>query len=211
MSTLPVTNTDPNSSRTNIVSIEGASFVTPMGLPAAYVLREDTQRIRPLVSQATNMGSGAMNVDGSVTPVEFSIDFDPVFLRTFTHLKFRLESGNSLDINKDDRESFGSAGLLINGIEIESFTDSNIEAKIAPIIPIPIRNLKDLLMCCDLSRFHNYLRHNTSNDLIVATIELPSPIILHWSVEEKIIVRINDNLSSLDLLEVYGYGTQEQR
>lgn len=167
---------------------------------------EDLTNLRQLRKYLTNAaGSPDLNVNGSVTPVEFALSADSGITQWITGIRFLLED-TYLEINTNDFRRFGTAstGALTNGIQIEIF-QSGVTTDIAAE---PIVFLGDFLNYAD-----SYINLPNSvgaqEDFILFRFEFDKPVVLAEGSTDKLIVRINDNLTAIDSFKVIARGYQE--
>jgi hypothetical protein len=140
-------------------------------------------------------GSEAMNVDGSETPVVFSVsDLDPGQRVVLQSISFALGAAATFDL-----EQFGNVAALANGIELTCGTNT--------------RNIKDN---ADIFMFSSYYVLQSASPLLgddytaimgrwdlTDTFGGNAPVIDNAS---DITITINDNLTSLPLFRMSCHG-----
>lgn len=146
---------------------------------------------------ALNGGSKALNVDGSITPIEFTIDAHPTKNKYITELRL---FGLALSIKF---EQFLSISTLTNGIIIEIKSNDKI-------VQFPI--IKDTEHIIDyFSNINNsFILQGVGKDKISSARLFPNPFILKKQgtslVDDYVKVIIRDNLSSITNLEFLSFG-----
>lgn len=192
------------------VNSQSSARVGSLPIPTLEQDREEALMIRPYYESLTNATFGNdMTQDGSITPVEFRVASDPTHTYTVYKLLVWIESGNLMDFHSGDRLVFGSAGFLANGIRIVHRSDAN-EGTI-DLMPYPIQDLQSFVFLSDKSQFINALHGSGGNDTVFLTYDLPHPAVNYWNENIRVVVQINDDLTSLDRFEMVALGTREIR
>jgi len=196
------------------VSSDRSLHTTDVNNPLIERNRSDTLAKIPdsfrFVDSATETSS-AMNVDGSVSSVEFIIPRRIFQQFVFTEVVIKIESDNSLDLNSNQRKQFGSAGLLTNGIDFE-IDYGFVRGGPHPIFPYPVKKIEDLVLFSRKDSIVNLLRHTAAApDQLIVTPILGALVILPHIGNDEFIIRINDNLTSLNSFEAVAFGYVEGR
>lgn len=170
------------------------------------VAPEDLSNLRQLREYLTDgTGSSAMNVNGGVTPVEFSVDAEVGITRWITGMRILME-GADLEINTNDFRRFGQAatGALAVGVEIEADQAGAVTA----IASEPIVYLGDFLNYAD--EYTNLVNSVSSqSDFISFIVRFDAPIVLTEGSSDRLLVRINDDLTAIDSFQCIARGYQE--
>lgn len=138
----------------------------------------------------TNNGSANLAVDGSVTPVIFSLENLEMDRFILTRLEYLISVNSSLDV-----EEFGDISELVNGVEV-SIGKS-----------VPFKNNADILL------------FGADNSIIATKISGTTVSIIngHWnangayqnglhSIKDNIFVKIQDDLSNIKYFEMAVFG-----
>lgn len=150
-------------------------------------------------------GSNDLNVDGATTVTDFFIGSEVGKVKTIYEVRFILED-TQMDLGTAEGKRFASAANngLTNGLKFfvsQQGTDTDIFAR-------PVTNIASFLNYS--SNFVNEAGSlGAGIDLLVVTINFPNPIVIVEGQLDKITVRIQDNVSALNLFNVLGIGTQE--
>lgn len=162
--------------------------VTARGIPSEVVANQ-RQLVSPFLNEA---GSDSQIVDGSVTPVEFSIEAVQGFTRWITGYRMVIY-GARLDLSVPGeirRYSDAGAGLT-NGIEIEIQQAGGLSS----VTTDPIKTIADYLLYA--SEFTNLVGGiSTNEDFLRIDFVFPVPVVLTEGSVDKIVVRIRDDMTS---------------
>ena len=129
-------------------------------------------------------GSEAMNVNGSVTPVNFDYNADPTNNILITSLRLVMTSGN-VDFNGSN---FGKGGgALTNGISVTAVVNGGTSITLASL-----KKNEDLLRLQGraLTEFGGV------NDVIQVSIEFSGRVLLEGGTSDRVRVIISDDLTS---------------
>ena len=147
----------------------------------------------------TLAGSSDLNVNGSGTPVEFSIESDPTKVKVVRELKFSwFDNGVKID------NFLGQNNALTNGIDVEFTFDGDMTSI------FPIKTTSDFnghFAYGDGSRFE--VITGSGNDYVTATLSPREPFVLRPGTADKIVVRVNDNISNVSFGECIAFGLLE--
>ena len=136
-------------------------------------------------------GATEQVVDGSVTPVEFSITEEKGFTKWVTGFRLVL-IGPGLDISTNQIRNYGSTGGgLTNGVEIE------VEQKgiVTPITLDPVQRLSDYFPYQE--GFLNLVGViSAADDLLNLDFTFPTPVVLTSGSKDKVTLRVNDDLTA---------------
>lgn len=197
------------SGRKVAVTGDNALPVTVVPRRACDQAEELLTRVKYFQGRATDEnGSVDLNVDGSVNPVEFLIRPPVGQLISVREIRFRFE-GNDLDMTTNDARKFGAAagvGGLGNGIE--AFIEQGGERQDLLVEPID-----------QMSGFFNYATSlfnvpnaiDVNKDILVWVVDLKLlvPIPLPEAGLDRIVIRVNDDLTAIDLFQVIAVGQRE--
>ena len=154
-------------------------------------------------------GSTDLRVDGSVTPVDFVIAPPPGEMIQLREIRYIFED-SSLDMGGNDVRRFGSAagtGGLVNGLE--SFIEQG--AGVQNLFVEPINHMSEFFWY--VSDFFNIPNATANNvDLLTWIIDLKLlvPILVVSSNTDRVVVRINDDLTAMtDKFQVLAIGQRE--
>lgn len=151
-------------------------------------------------------GSRDLNVDGSSTPVDFEICSCPLNVKSIQSIRLILH-GDDLEIQTDKSRRFGKANdgdplvngirliILQEGVETDYFVDT-------------VKVLGDFYTYAD-SIVNDKDAIVGGGDFFMAEFDLPVPVIIIPNSFDKIIVRIQDPMTELELFHVNAYGWQE--
>lgn len=168
----------------------------------------DIANLRLLREYLTSSGGAIeMNVNGSVTPVEYRITSVAGKTRWITGMRFLLED-TSMELNTADFRRFGTATLsgigLTNGVQVETFQGGETTS----IANEPIKFLGDFLKYAD--EFLNFVNAvGSQDDYVSFDFELDKPVVLAAGGGDAVIVRIRDNLTALNSFRCIVRGYQE--
>lgn len=173
---------------------------TAVGIPqrvltALLVLREYL---------TNSAGSSNLNIDGSVTAVDFSIDSDITVTKWITGFDVLFEDGQ-LDMSTTEFRRFGDAAVtLTNGILIfaeQSGVTTNISVD-------PIQIMGDFFNYADsYVNLINAIAANT--DFLKWTFMLDKPIVIPAGSQDRFVFRIRDNLTAMNSFKVIARGYKE--
>jgi len=177
---------------------------TSVGIPAERL--SNLRQLREFFVDSS--GSSAQNVDGSVTPVEFSISAEPDKTRWVAGFRLILE-GASLALSSNDFRRYGAATgastPLTNGVEIETFQGGTT----VPVTVDPVVILGDYLEYAD-NDFVNFVNAiATGVDFMSFTFTFTRPVCLTSGSKDSLIIRINDDLTAIDKQVAIARGYQE--
>ena len=173
------------------------------GVPAG-----DLSSLRQLRSYFTDAsGSNAQNVDGSTTPVEFSILAEPSITKWVTGFRLILE-GTNLEIATNDFRRYGNATTagtpLTNGVEIEA-VQSGVTTAIAAE---PVGDIGDYLQWADdFVALTNAV--SSQSDYLHFDFTFDRPVVLTEGTLDALTIRINDDLTPIDKHIAVARGYQE--
>jgi hypothetical protein len=189
--------------KTEIIDGKGrgrSAEVTPAGTLLVVPQTETARGIDPrtianqlVLSERFTDSAGSFEqvVDGSVTPVEFSIRAEQGFTKWLRGFRM-VVIGPNLDINSNQLRRYGAAGTgLTNGIEIESFQ----EGETANIAAAPIQTIADYFIYQD--DFTSLTGAITNNDdLLTIDFLFARPVVLVEGTTDEVTIRIRDDLTA---------------
>lgn len=190
--------------------------VTPKNAVLVQVVPETSSGIPPddltnirlqreYFTDSTN--SELMNVDGSTTPVEFDVSAELGLTKWITGFRILLE-GTNLEMNTNDFRRFGAATAsntpLTNGVEVFSeqggiVTDISVE---------PIVIMGDFFSYSD--EYLNLINAvSAQSDYLQFVFRFDKPIVLPDGTPDRLVIRINDDLTAIDKFVAIARGYKE--
>jgi hypothetical protein len=172
-------------------------------IPVAQLIRQKQLRAFLLNSSS----SKDLNVDGSVTPVEFALEGEEGSTKWVLRLRILLNDVN-MEINTNDFRRFGTATAaatpLTNGIEF--FTEQ--EGTVTDFVAEPITTIGEFMNYA--SEYTNFVNSvGTQEDFLSFDFAFDVPIVLPAGASDRIVCRINDDLTDVDLFQILAFGYQE--
>jgi hypothetical protein len=150
--------------------------------------------------------SESMNVDGSTTPVEFYIQASASKLISVTNVRFVLNS-TQMALSSSEGRRFAAAAAspgLTNGIEF--YVEQG--GVVTDIFSSPVKQIASFLNYSD--DFYNEAGALGSGmDILITRFDFSSPINIVPGVIDRIVVKISDDLTAIDLFNVAAIGTQQ--
>lgn len=148
-----------------------------------------------------------MNVDGSTTPVEFSIASEIGLTKWITGFRLLLEGAN-LEMNTNDFRRFGSAtganSSLTNGVEIFSVQSGET----INITVEPVGVMGDFFSYSD--DYLNLINAVSSqSDYLQFRFNFDKPIVLPDGSADELTIQINDDLTAIDKFVAIARGYKE--
>lgn len=149
-------------------------------------------------------GSSNLNIDGSVTAVDFSIRAQSGITKWITGFDVLFEDGQ-LDMSTTEFRRFGDAAVtLTNGILIFA-EQSGVTTNIAVD---PIQIMGDFFNYADgYINLINAIAANT--DFLKWTFMLDKPIVIPAGTQDRFVFRIRDNLTAMNSFKVIARGYKE--
>lgn len=151
-------------------------------------------------------GSNAQNVDGSTTPVEFSVSTVSGLTKWIVGFRLILE-GARLEISTQDFRRYGNAATspgLTNGVEVEAVQSGAT----VPITVEPVVTIGDYLQWAD--DFVNLINSvGTTEDYLHFDFSFDRPVVLVEGSTDRLVIRINDDLTAIDKQIAVARGYQE--
>lgn len=149
-------------------------------------------------------GSSSLNVNGSVTAVDFTIDAEPGVTKWITGFDVLLEDGQ-MDMSTTEFRRFGDAAVtLTNGILIFA-EQSGVTTNIAVD---PIQIMGDFFNYADsYVNLVNAVAANT--DFLRWTFMLDKPIVIPAGSQDRFVFRIRDDLTAMNSFKVVARGYKE--
>lgn len=141
---------------------------------------------------SNSAGATDMNVDGSVTAVDFEIQSELNLVKWINEFRINIE-GEQFEISTNDFRSFGAVASpgLTNGIEIFTI-QSGVRTDISSE---PIRISGEFLNYSD--DFTNFVNAISSQgDFLQLIFRFSQPIALPQGVPDRLVVRIQDDLTA---------------
>jgi len=205
---LPTYIQDPATGRRLGVNSEGNLQVAVVSQPAADVSDETLERqklYRGFFEDST--GSSDLNVDGSVTPVEFTISAVSGATRWVTGVRL-LFNGTNLEMDTNDFRRFGTATAggspLTNGVEFFVVQGGLI----TNFFVNPIVYMGDFFDFAD-----GYLNLTNSvgsqEDFLSFDFDFDVPVVLTPNSTNRVVLKVQDDLTSIDLFKAIARGYRE--
>ena len=199
--------TDPQTGNKAKVLGTGAQLVSVSEPSANDLTLEQLTQLKWSAVNFTNSGSEDLNVDGSVTPVEFTIESVSTSVFFLQKVRFIFHSGDmDFSAGQDIRKFGAAAGTagLTNGLEFESFQGGIIE----PVFLTPIQRMTDFLSYVD--DFINVVQGiGVTTDFATFDFSFFQPIVLPADALDKLTICVRDDLTALTLFQVIGTGWKE--
>lgn len=177
-----------------------ASEIPPEELTARKQFR-DFLRIDGIADASTSM-----LVDGSTTPMNFSMTSEEGKVKWVTRTRLIL-NGDNLELNTNDFRRYGDAAIapgLTNGCEFfVGQSGEEISLFASPVVTIgDYMNYQD-----DFENLVNAI--SAQSDFLLFDFIFPEPIALAAGVFDSIVFRINDDLTAIDAQYMLVSGYQE--
>ncbi len=170
-------------------------------IPIAQLIRQ-----KQLKEFLVNGGSRELNVDGSVSTVDFTVASAEGITKWVTRLRVLL-NGVNFELDTNDFRRFGAAAIapgLTNGVEF--FTVQ--EGITTNLVPDPIQTAGDFMDSAD--RFVNFINAiSAQSDFLSFDFDFAVPVVLPAGAADTIVCRVRDDLTALDLFQVLVIGYQE--
>jgi len=148
-------------------------------------------------------GSEGLDVDGSTNSQDFYIESENDKVKQIDYVKFIIED-KKLQISSGEASRFGDAYAtgLTNGIRMFAYTSGSED----DIFFEPIKALGDFY------RFSESIVNDTdvtvdNTDVFVAKIDFPAPLTIIPASFDKLVVRIQDDLTATYRFNVIAYGS----
>lgn len=204
---LPTYIQDPSTGKRLAVTSDGALQVSIVEGAAAELPIETLTRRKLLRGFLLNNGSNALNVNGSVTPVEFVEAADTTRTKWLTGLRVLL-NGTNLEMNTNDFRRFGAATAastpLTNGVElfvVQGGQQTNFFIQ-------PITRMGDFFNYAD--SYLNIINAITAqSDFLYFDFDFEQPVVIPPGTTDRIVMRVSDNLTAIDLFTCIVRGYQE--
>ena len=189
------------------VTEQNALLVSVLPQSSRGVPASDLANLRQLRAYFEDAGgSNAQNVDGSTTPVEFSVSTVSGLTKWILGFRLILE-GARLEISTQDFRRYGNAATspgLTNGVEVEAFQSGAT----VPITVEPVVTIGDYLQWAD--DFVNLINSvGTTEDYLHFDFTFDRPIVLVEGSTDRLVIRINDDLTAIDKQIAVARGYQE--
>jgi hypothetical protein len=154
-----------------------------------------------------NGSSIDLNVDGSVTPVEFVEESTTLCVKWITRVRILL-NGTYFELNTNDFRRFGAATAggspLTNGIQFW-VEQGGVTTQ---IFTSPVRYTGDFMNYAeDYTNIINAI--SAQSDFLSFDMQFVQPIVLPPTVTDKLVMKIRDNLTAISLFQVALDGYQE--
>jgi hypothetical protein len=188
------------------VTQDHALKVSVVNRTASDTTVEELTRIKLLRDFLKSGSSINLNVDGSTTPVIFSHQAALGFAKWVQGVRFLFHDVN-MELDTNDFRRFGTAAItpgLINGIKFyveQGGTTTNFFVS-------PIQTIGDFMSYADdYTNFVNSI--DTQTDFLSFDFNFDVPVALPDGSTDRVVVEIQDDLSSLTLFNVIVRGYQE--
>jgi len=147
-----------------------------------------------------------MDVDGSITSVEYKVGSELGRIKYIQALRLILNDSN-MEMNTNDFRRFGNAATtpgLSNGLELYLVQDG---AQV-DIFTSPVKTIGDFLNYSDA--WENIVNAvDVQTDFLSFDFILPKPVALIEGTNDYISVKINDDLTAIDLFRTLTWGYYE--
>lgn len=169
---------------------------------------EDLSNLRQLREYMRDGSNSAnMDVDGSTSSVEFQINAAVGLTRWITGIRVLLEGAN-FELNTQDFRRFGAATTnntpLSNGVDVETIQSGTTTL----ITAEPIAYFGDFLNYVD--SYKNLVNSVASQvDFFSGDFVFDQPVVLAEGSSDRVVVRINDDLTAIDSFRAIARGYQE--
>lgn len=187
---------------------DGALVVTSRSLPE----QNPPFLQAPFSTEFTNSaGSSDMRVNGSTTPVQFTIPAEQTFNVYISSIAFIIADQNAT------LDKFGALAALTNGCTLSYFSGETGEVTIKDELK---SNFDFVLLCQGDPAFAgsggafraNNVQGNSEGYLPTLKFDsifgLPSGLLLRGNSVDKLIITINDNVTGVDRFQAFAYGTR---
>jgi hypothetical protein len=178
-------------SRTAGVTEARALLVSTLPTSSRGIPPGDLSNLRQLREFFTDSaGVSNQRVDGSTTPVEYTVNAGLGVTKWITGFRMIIEA-NGFEIATADFRDYGATGApgLPNGIDIEAFQGGVTTS----ISASPIQTAGDYLNYAD--EFTNFVNAITSQaDYLQFVFRFDQPVVLTVGSADRLIIRINDDL-----------------
>jgi len=193
--------------RAAVVTENNELKVTVAPFSAASFSAEDITRQKYFTAFATDsVGSFDLAVDGSSTPVSFSVRAVVGQITWVTRIRF-LFNGTQLDMSGPEARRFGpAAGTsgLTNGLKC--WVEQG--GIVSEFYNEPVTHMNDFWSYTD--EFVNAIGAIAANtDFLSWDIDLPKAVAIPASSSDRIVVQVRDDLTSFDLFQVVMRGWKE--
>lgn len=153
--------------------------------------------------------SASMNVDGSVTPVEFTFTGREGATRLITEVVLTLHS-TAMDLSSAaEMRIFGSVGsTLSNGLRL-FVNQSGLPVAELDLWTSPVVRMVDFYRYGDVSGHVDSIAAGTDQLVVTFSWPVEAPLTLRRGTDDYLSLKVSDNLTSLGLFEgnVYGWAT----
>lgn len=190
------------------VTAEAALLVSPLPAPAGEIPTTTLQARKPYRGLLENGASSPdMNVDGSVTPVEFAIDAEAGAVIWIRLLRLIIK-GVNLEMDGLDFQRFGAATAagtpLTNGVEIEMVQGAVTTA----LFPEAVKRMGELYdHAAESLNIKGAV--SASESYLSFDIELDPPVALAAGSADRVLVRVSDDLTALASFRALAIGSRE--
>jgi len=160
---------------------------------------------RYLLEKLVNQGSSDMAVDGSSTPVEFSVTTDATLHKSIDRIRLILH-GDKLNITSKEGQDFGKGHSdgLDNGITFK-FTHDGEDV---PLFLDPVYKLSDFYLYADEIQYDKDAV-DSGVDLLLIEINFPECIVISAGSNGALTLTVSDDLTDLDRFECIVRGRAE--
>ena len=178
-----------------------------MVLPTARGLNyEEVANLRLLQEfLIDSVGSTNINVNGAVTPVEFTITSSSTETRWIKSLRFLIEDENGVIASTEFRRFFSVVnGPLTNGLQIDAFQNGSVTA----IASEPILTSGDFLnYATSYLNFADAIANGV--DFLLIDFDFVTPVVLTPGSNDRLVVRVRDNLTAMNSFKCLAIGYSE--
>ena len=152
-----------------------------------------------------NNGSSAMNVDGSSVPFEFEVVAESNKIKEISQVRF-LIGGEKLNFTTNQGRNFSKehSGGLVNGLEFYCQYGEDL----VNIFLDPVKMLVDFY-CYESEMEVDVKAYSNTSDFLKVNIDMVIPFRLLPGTNDRLVLKVQDDLSVLDSFEVIVVGSQE--
>jgi len=152
-------------------------------------------------------GSVDINVDGSVSPVQFDVSAEVGQTKWVTGFKIQFEAQNmNIGASQEIRRFGNASGTTGLAVGLEIFTVQSGER--VDIVIDPAKSTGDLISYGDT--YLNFVDAVSANvDMLQINFSFDKPVVLPDGSNDRVVFQVNDDLTPLDLFRVVARGYKE--
>lgn len=156
---------------------------------------DEVRAVKVLIGHmATSAGAFSMDVDGSTNAVEFEVASAVDCIRWINQIRLIIQ-GQKFNLSNNEARGFGNSSALTTGCELEAIQGGSV----TPIFHDPVQRVSDFRrytatggnsIINDIDAVANGV------DFVLLVFDLPAPVGLFPGSEDRIVFRINDDLTA---------------